>query len=180
MQFSLSHFELRVRDIDRMEAFYTRSLGFVVTDRSAPGGHQMVFLSRDPGEHHQLVLGAAEAGAFADGSLDHIAFRVASLADLRTLHQALAEADDVEMRTVCHGTSWSIYFHDPEGNRIEFFADTPWHVAQPARFEIDLTLPEAELLALTEREIAGGKDFQPAAEWDRAHRARIAADIEAG
>ena len=140
----------------------------------------MVFLSGDPGEHHQLVLGEAEAGAFDDGSFDHIAFRVGGLDDLRALHRALGRVESIETRTVCHGTTWSIYFHDPEGNRVELFADTPWHVAQPARFDIDLTLPDAELLALTERVIAGGEDFQPAETWNRAHRERMEADIEAG
>jgi len=26
----------------------------------------------------------------------------------------------------CHGNSWSVYFRDPEGNRIETFGQTPW------------------------------------------------------
>lgn len=38
---------------------------------------------------------------------------------------------------------------DPEGNRIEHFVDTPWPVAQPCRFEIDLALDD-HLVAATE------------------------------
>ena len=30
-----------------------------------------------------------------------------------------------------HGNTLSIYFNDPEGNGLEVFWDTPWHVAQP-------------------------------------------------
>ena len=66
---------------------------------------------------------------------------------------------------VSHGTSWSVYFRDPEGNRLELFADTPWHVAQPVRFAVDLSLPEDELIEWTREKIAALPDFQPAKPW---------------
>ena len=53
MTIALSHFEIRARDLPRIEAFYTQVLGFAVTDRSPEGAHPMVFLSAHPGEHHQ-------------------------------------------------------------------------------------------------------------------------------
>ena len=63
MAISISHFEIKVRDLPGMEAFYTDTLGFRVTDRSpedsSRGGHRMVFLSQNPGEHHQIVLNEA-------------------------------------------------------------------------------------------------------------------------
>ena len=50
----LSHLEIVVGEIEPMEHFYTQSLGFEVTDRSAHRGDgEMVFLSQDPNEHHQ-------------------------------------------------------------------------------------------------------------------------------
>ena len=52
----LSHFGVSCFDLDRMEDFYTRVLGFTVTDRGMAGGMKLVFLSRDPREHHQLLL----------------------------------------------------------------------------------------------------------------------------
>ena len=56
---SFSHFGLYVTDLARMEDFYTRVLGLLVSDRGKlPGGSDLVFLSRDPDEHHQLVLAA--------------------------------------------------------------------------------------------------------------------------
>ena len=64
MAISLSHFEIKVRDLPKMEEFYTGTLGFLVTDRSPPGSHQMVFLSCDAGEHHQIVLAESESGDF--------------------------------------------------------------------------------------------------------------------
>ncbi len=51
---------------------------------------------------------------------------------------------------ICHGNAWSVYFQDPEGNRIEMFCDTPWYVPQPLGFKIDLDKPEDELFRETE------------------------------
>lgn len=163
MKLELSHFEIRSRDLALMEGFYTRALGMVATDRGAGDG--MVFLSAHPGEHHQIVLSEAEDGAFAAGSLDHLAFRVADLDTLRRRHRAIVEHGGREVETVSHGTAWSVYFRDPEGNRLELFVDTPWHVAQPLRFPIDLSMSDEELIAWTERKIASLRDFQPAEGW---------------
>jgi len=143
---SLSHFEIKVRDLVRMEAFYTETLGFVVTDRSAGGAAQMVFLSGNAGEHHQIVLAEEHVGSFAAGSLDHLAFRVGDLGELRSCHGRLRAYGNLSIETVSRGTSWSVYFRDPESNRIELFVDTPWHVAQPLRFPIDLTMEDDELI----------------------------------
>ncbi len=173
MPVSLSHFEIKVRDLPKMEEFYTRVLGFLVTDRSPPGGHQMVFLSVNADEHHQIVLAQSDGGDFAAGSLDHMAFRVDDLRSLRELHAALNSHGGLPAETVSHGTAWSVYFRDPEGNRIEFFVDTPWHVAQPVRFPIDLSLPNDELIAATEERIRTLVDFQPAERWFDAHRQRV-------
>lgn len=171
MTIALSHFEIKARDLPRMEAFYTGVLGFVATDRSAEG--TMVFLSADPREHHQIVLARAAEGDFAAGSLDHLAFRVADLAALRRHHEALQDHGGLAVETVSHGTSWSVYFRDPEGNRLELFVDTPWHVAQPLRFPIDLSMSDDALIAWTEQRISGHADFQPAAGWFEALERRL-------
>jgi len=162
----LSHFELYVRDLAGMEEFYTRYLGFVVTDRDA-GDNGMVFLSRNPREHHQLVLNPA-VDPPPQSPVDHFSFRVETLADLKILHRSL-ESGPAALQTVSHGNSWSIYFRDPDGNRLELFTDTPWHVDQPCRFEIDLGLDETELVAITEKMIRELPGFGPAADWRDRH-----------
>jgi len=176
MSIALSHVEIRARDLALMEDFYTRVLGFVVTDRGEPGPGAMVFLSANPDEHHQIVLAAAADGDFAAGSLDHLAFRVGDLASLRRHHAALRAHGGLAVETVSHGTAWSVYFRDPEGNRLELFVDTPWHVAQPVRFPIDLSMPDDELIPWTERRIAEMTDFQPAARWFGGLRRRLGKD----
>ncbi len=50
----LSHVGLYVHDVPKMLDFYTKVLGFVVSD-GAPDG-RITFLSRNPSDHHQVVL----------------------------------------------------------------------------------------------------------------------------
>jgi len=173
MPISLSHFEIKVRDFRKMKEFYTKTLGFSITDQSPLGSHQMVFLSRNAGEHHQIVLSSSEGGDFSAGSLDHLAFRVNDLQSLREFHAALKSYGNLAIETVSHGTAWSVYFRDPEGNRIELFVDTPWHVAQPLRFPIDLSMSDDDLTAYTEEKIRSLADFQMADRWFQEHQQRI-------
>ena len=168
---SLSHLELYVRDAARMEDFYTRYLGFVVSDRGQ-GDDGMIFLSRNPREHHQLVLNPRPGPEPQHNPLDHVSFRVGSLAALKRYHRSLLDSK-TRLETVSHGNSWSIYFRDPEGNRLEVFAETPWHVNQPCRFEVDLELGEAELLEITESEIRDLPGFAPAEDWFATHLERL-------
>lgn len=169
---SLSHFELYVHDVPRMEAFYAHRLGFVVTDRGT-GPDGLVFMSRNPDEHHQLVLNPQPSRRASGSPLDHISFRVASLADVRAVHAALKDDRNAALEAVSHGNSWSIYFRDPEGNRLEVFADTPWHVAQPCRFPIDFTLDDERLRAQTEQRIRDLPGFRPAKDWKKAHAGSV-------
>ena len=169
----LSHFELYVLDVASMEEFYTRYLGFVVTDRGE-GKKAMVFLSRNPDEHHQLVLNPRQSHKTVESPVDHISFRIHSIASLRVFHKALLSSPAV-LETVSHGTTWSIYFRDPEGNRLELFTDTPWHVNQPCKFKINLELSNEKLLEFTEHRIKDLPGFRTLADWKKSHTDSISA-----
>ena len=52
----LTHVGLYVKDIDSMKAFYTGLLDMVVSDEGSHTGRELVFLTRNAEEHHQLVL----------------------------------------------------------------------------------------------------------------------------
>jgi catechol 2,3-dioxygenase len=54
------------------------------------------------------------------------------------------------MRVVSHGNAWSCYFKDPEGNTLEAYLDTPFHVPQPHGVALDLSKSDEEILAETE------------------------------
>ncbi|MEO1209597.1 MAG: VOC family protein [Cyanobacteria bacterium J06638_20] len=164
---ALSHFELYVEDIPSMEAFYTRHLGFVVTDRGE-GDNAMIFLSRNPNEHHQLVLNPRQTHKPIESPVDHISFRIDSVTNLRVFYKALL-ASSTDLQTVSHGTTWSIYFRDPEGNRLELFTDTPWYVNQPCRFDIDFELSNEELFEFTENRIKDLPGFRKVNDWKASH-----------
>src|SRR3954466_8352488 len=129
---SLSHMGLWVHDLGAMESFYTRIYGFHLSDRGHVRGTDYAFLTLDPNVHHQLVLASGRPAEISFNVLNQISFKVSSLADLRRFYTALQREPRVtDIRPMTHGNAWSVYFADPEGNRSEIFADTPWHVAQP-------------------------------------------------
>jgi catechol-2,3-dioxygenase len=174
-EISVSHFGINVHDLALMEDFYTRVLGFTVTDRGQLGETALVFLSRDPAEHHQLVMASGRPGELPYNVINQISFRVRDLAALRHFHAAIQKERVSAIAPVTHGNAISLYFRDPEGNRIELFIDTPWHCTQPCREPIDLTQPDGEILAATERLVRKLPGFKPREQWMAELRAKMAA-----
>jgi catechol-2,3-dioxygenase len=64
-----------------------------------------------------------------------------------------------------HGNAWSIYANDPEGNYLEFFVDTDWHVQQPCYVELDLEKTDEEIIATTLALCEASPGFQPYEKW---------------
>jgi catechol 2,3-dioxygenase-like lactoylglutathione lyase family enzyme len=174
-EFAFSHMGIFVADIARMEDFYTRVMGFTVTDRgdleTPRGTVALVFLSRDPKEHHQIVLASGKPENVPFNPINQISFRMADFAGLREMHRRLAAEKVRELHPVSHGNALSVYFPDPEGNRIELFVDTPWYVQQPLRIPMDMRLDDAELWSWAEAEARKQPGFTPVADW-RAEMAR--------
>lgn len=175
-----SHMGICTHDLPAMEAFYTEVLGFTVTDRGNALGCDLVFLSRDPMEHHQIVLGTGRPGNLPTNvanpmfgpCINQISFALPDLANLREMERHLvAHYPQGERIHANHGTAWSIYVHDPEGNFLEFFVDTEWYCAQPVFEPLDLSLSDPQIAERTEQLARTGRDFRPMAEW-RAEVAR--------
>ena len=154
-----------VADPARMEDFYTRVLGFAVTDRGNLGSTKITFLSRDPAEHHQIVLASGRPGELRFNPINQISFRMAEFAGLREMHRRLAEEKVRDLYPVSHGNALSVYFRDPEGNRIELFIDTPWYVQQPLRVPMDMQLSDAQIWAWAEAEARKLPGFQRVEQW---------------
>lgn len=174
---SFSHLGIFVFDLVKMGEFYQRVLGFVETDRGTARGRPILFLSRDPGEHHQLVLVEGRSGDPEDRVVNQISFRVGGLDDLRRLKSALeAEPAVSDIDPVDHGATWSVYFRDPEGNRVELFVDTPWYVRQPRIEPLDLSMTNDEIEAATRRAIESEPGFQPIEEWRRDFEKKLAGE----
>ena len=166
---SFSHMGIFVTDLARMEDFYTRVLGFTVTDRgdleTARGRLQFVFLSRDPREHHQVVMASGRPADLPFNPINQISFRMADFAGVREMYRRLQHESVTEISPVSHGNALSVYFRDPEGNRLELFVDTPWYVKQPLRVPMDMKLSDRELWAWAEAEARKQPGFKPVEEW---------------
>jgi catechol 2,3-dioxygenase len=138
-----------VKDPVALAAFYREMMGMTVvrqTPADSPIG-TTVFLSRHPGdeEDHDLVF-------FPNPMFAHTAFRVASLAELRTFYREMKERGVPIKMTMNHGLALSLYFEDPEGHMIEIYWLT--HVPVHQNFyalPIDLDRPEEALLREVER-----------------------------
>jgi catechol 2,3-dioxygenase len=161
-----SHMGFYVRDIERMARFYREALGFFETDRGLLGTVQLVFLSRDPTEHHQIVLATGRPADLAFSVINQISLRVPDLATLREVrNRARSEPDVSDLVTATHGNAVSIYFRDPEGNRLEVFMDTPWYCEQPLREPIDLDQSDEAVMAAAEALARSRPKFRSRAQW---------------
>jgi catechol 2,3-dioxygenase len=175
-ELALSHFGFFVFDMTRMERFYTEALGFLVTDRGQLRGRDLVFLSRDPSDHHQIVMASGRTGTPDAQVINQLSFRVASLDDLKAFHALIRQRDEVsDINPVSHGNAWSVYFRDPEGNRIEVFVDAPWYVTQPRGEPLDLSLSAEEIMRRTEAVCRSDPGFMPVAQWRADFAARLSA-----
>lgn len=163
MKYSWSHAVLYVRDLDRMLDFYTNVLGFEVTDRGpiGPDAPEIIFMSTDPDEHHQLAMLPIRKDEEPSNSVNHFAFRVGDFAEVTALSEKLSTMDGINVGPLSHGNTLSIYFNDPEGNGIEVFWDTPWHVAQPQGKPWDAGLDESRALAWVKENFGEESTFEP-------------------
>jgi len=182
---SLSHLGICCFDLPSMLAFYTGVLGMTQSDRGelpSPFDAELVFLTTDPSEHHQLVLasgrregeiqqGPALGGSFGT-AIFQLSFRLEDLATLRRVRQRLADAGCTHLIPINHGNAWSLYTRDPEGNALEFVVDSPWFVHQPCGEGLDLGQSDAEILRQTEA-LCAKKGGEPVEDW----RVRIASQI---
>jgi catechol 2,3-dioxygenase-like lactoylglutathione lyase family enzyme len=142
----LGHVGLYCNDLGKMRDFYTRVLGLTISDENLDRG--ICFLSAAPEvEHHELALVQAKEPAQKTHNVQQVSFKVKSLADVRAFYHRLLDAGTKIDRTVTHGIACSVYFYDPEDNRIELYYTTPFQVRQPLGEHIDLDQPDAELLA---------------------------------
>ena len=163
---SMSHIGIYVYDLPLMENFYTRVLGFTVTDRGKVRGADIVFTSWDPKDHHQVILVAGRPKELAYNHINQISFRVAAVEDLQIIWRRIRDEPSVsDVKPIDHGNAWSVYFRDPEGNRLEVFCDTEWYIEQPCLEDLDLTLPAEQIRAKSEAFCRRAPGFRPVAEY---------------
>ncbi len=179
LSLAFSHIGFYVTDIDRMAAFYKGALQFTQTDTGNLGAVRLVFLSRDPTEHHQVVLATGRPADLPFNLINQMSFRVPDVATLRTFHARLVAAGASDVQPVTHGNAISVYCRDPEGNRLELFLDTPWYCDQPLREPVDFNLPDDAILAQTEALARSLPKFMPRAQWQAELARKMEADQRA-
>jgi catechol 2,3-dioxygenase len=171
----LSHCGIYARDIATQVDFYTRVVGLVVADRGVSEriGTEFAFLTGATDHHHQLVFvsGRAPQGV---STVNQLSFKVRDLDQLKELYRRARDASVGDIRQISHGNALSFYMTDPEGNGVEIYMDTPWYIPQPHGVAIDLSRPNGEILAATEKHCRETPGFMPLDAW----KAEVASRLE--
>ena len=131
----------------------------------------LVFLSRDPSQHHQLVLADGRTPD-SPSTVMQISFKVDGLDALRTARSRALASGAADLVGLSHGNALSIYFSDPESNTVEVYVDTPWYVAQPHGDRLDLDLPDEVIWQRTEDACRADPTYMSIEEWQRQFRER--------
>ncbi len=116
-----AHVVLKTKRIGEQVAWYETVLGARAVFRN----DFIAFLTYDD-EHHRIALvqnpGLADAPENAVG-LEHFAYTFQSLGDLLQTYKRLAAKGITPFWCVNHGPTTSLYYRDPDGNRIELQVD---------------------------------------------------------
>jgi catechol 2,3-dioxygenase-like lactoylglutathione lyase family enzyme len=120
----IGHVVFNVTDIERSLDFYTRVLGFEVSDvypdSMMPG--RMIFLRFNP-DHHGIALVGNAAAESNSTELHHMAFEVATLDEV---FHARNHLEDYGVKIAFEGrrragAQIALEFSDPDGHRLEIY-----------------------------------------------------------
>ncbi len=117
----LAHIVRRTTRFDAMVAWYQT----VFAAKVAHSDGMLAFLTYDD-EHHRFAIanipGLADQPQFAAGT-DHVAFTYADLGDLLHTYARLEREGIEPYWCINHGPTTSLYYKDPDGNRVELQVD---------------------------------------------------------
>jgi catechol 2,3-dioxygenase-like lactoylglutathione lyase family enzyme len=136
----LNHAVLYVRDVERSVAFYRDVLGFrPVTGMAGLRGAAFLQAPDSTNDHDIAFFGiGAGAGDSQAGratvGMYHLAWEVQTLDDLEDYAGRLAEAGAL-VGASDHGTTKSLYAHDPDGLEFEVVWIIPAHLLDTAAVE---------------------------------------------
>jgi len=133
------HIVLRTTDMPRLRDWYLT----VLQARIAYQNEQVSFMTYDD-EHHRVGIvqlpGLATPGTPSPG-LEHSSFSYAGLGDLLATYRRLKAAGIEPFWTINHGPTISMYYRDPDGNKVELQVDV-FATAAEANAFLDEYYPE--------------------------------------
>lgn len=116
-----AHAVLRTNKFKPMVDWYRTVLQAEVVAENA----MLAFMTYDD-EHHRIAIaaipGLADRAPHSVG-LDHLAYTYASLGDLVATYERLKAAGISPVVTINHGPTTSMYYRDPDGNKVELQID---------------------------------------------------------
>ena len=122
----LGHVNLYVRNAERSRQWYEDVLG-LHTYHFRPG--RAAFMSADKDKSHEVALmevgDDAPLQAKRQVGLNHLAFMMESLEDMKDAYYRLKEKGIKFDHISDHGLSLGIYFRDPDGNGLEVSYELP-------------------------------------------------------
>jgi catechol 2,3-dioxygenase len=162
-----SHFGIFVTDVERMVSFYKEVFGLTETDRGVGRTFKspLVFLSANPDQHHQLVIAGGRPPEATFSTVMQLSFALPSIQSLRDIRDKAVALGATRVLPLNHGNALSVYFADPEGNTVESYIDMPFYISQPHGDPLDLSLPDADILKLTEAICRQDPSFMPIDAW---------------
>ena len=124
---ALGHVVLKVRNLQRSEAFYSGTLGMGVISRLFDP-RMTFFTIETTGNHHDFALmelgPVAPAPAGDATGLAHVAFKVGSSLEEFCLARSLLDGSGTPvLYEAQRGLSRSMHVLDPDGNEIELYVD---------------------------------------------------------
>ena len=128
----LGHINIFVRNAERSRDWYEDLLGLHTYGFTAG---RAAFMTSDLGNSHEIAL--LEVGDDAPApqrgqiGLNHMAWYMDSLDDLKELYFRVKEKNIEIERVSDHGHAIGIYIRDPDGIEIELFVDAPDYEKTP-------------------------------------------------
>ncbi len=119
----VGHVGLGVRDPQASVKFYTEALGMEEVNLLDLGGMKMAFLSFGERDHDIALIQVPDDEPVGSPGFSHTALEIEGGEDqLKELYKRLNEYGARVEMTADHVITKSFYFLDPDGNRLELFA----------------------------------------------------------
>ena len=117
----ISHYGIRAKKLGEMIEWYAQVFQAKVQHQN----EFLAFMTYDD-EHHRLVIfedpETVDRLPTASG-IDHVGYGVASFGDLVAIYERLKKQGVTPFAQLNHRFTTSLYYHDPDGNEVEFSVD---------------------------------------------------------